>query len=49
MIRNVLAEIWLTKPETARRVRQRIGAVLDWAFASLGGRTASGKGLPVGL
>lgn len=33
MIRNVLAEIWLTKPET-RRVRQRIGAVLDWAFAS---------------
>ena len=34
MIRNVLAEIWLTKPETARRVRQRIGAVLDWAFAS---------------
>ncbi|WP_235523242.1 phage integrase central domain-containing protein [Sphingobium sp. Leaf26] len=34
MIRNVLAEIWLTKPEKARRVRQRIGAVLDWAFAS---------------
>jgi integrase len=34
MIRDVLAEIWLTKPETARRVRQRIGAVLDWAFAS---------------
>ncbi|WCP13066.1 Prophage integrase IntA [Sphingobium sp. AntQ-1] len=34
MIRNVLAEIWLTKPETARRLRQRIGAVLDWAFAS---------------
>lgn len=34
MNRNVLAEIWLTKPETARRVRQRIGAVLDWAFAS---------------
>lgn len=34
MVRNVLAEIWLTKPETARRVRQRIGAVLDWAFAS---------------
>lgn len=34
MIRNVLAEIWLSKPETARRVRQRIGAVLDWAFAS---------------
>lgn len=34
MIRNVLAQIWLTKPETARRVRQRIGSVLDWAFAS---------------
>jgi integrase len=34
MIRNVLAEIWLTKPETARRVLQRIGAVLDWAYAS---------------
>lgn len=34
MVRNVLAEIWLSKPETARRVRQRIGAVLDWAFAS---------------
>jgi len=34
MIRNVLAEIWLTKPETARRVRQRIGTVLDWAYAS---------------
>lgn len=34
MIHNVLAEIWLTKPETAKRVRQRIGAVLDWAFAS---------------
>jgi integrase len=34
MVRNLLAEIWLTKPETARRVRQRIGAVLDWAYAS---------------
>jgi integrase len=34
MVRNVLAEIWFTKPETARRVRQRIGAVLDWAYAS---------------
>lgn len=32
-IRDVLATIWLTKPETARRVRQRIGAVLDWAYA----------------
>ncbi|MBW8753747.1 MAG: tyrosine-type recombinase/integrase [Sphingomonadales bacterium] len=34
MVRNVLAEIWLSKPETARRVRQRIGAVLDWAFSA---------------
>ncbi|MEG8219512.1 integrase arm-type DNA-binding domain-containing protein [Sphingomonas sp. HH69] len=33
MIRNVLSEIWLSKPETARRVRQRIGTVLDWAYA----------------
>lgn len=33
LIRDVLAPIWLTKPETARRVRQRIGAVLDWAYA----------------
>jgi integrase len=32
-IRDLLAEIWLAKPETARRVRQRIGAVLDWAYA----------------
>lgn len=28
---DTLAPIWLTIPETARRVRQRIGAVLDWA------------------
>jgi integrase len=28
-----LAEIWTDKPETARRVRQRIGAVLDWAYS----------------
>ncbi len=27
----VLLPIWLTLPETARRVRQRIGATLDWA------------------
>ncbi|WP_412177499.1 phage integrase central domain-containing protein [Sphingobium indicum] len=26
--------MWLAKPETARRVRQRIGTVLDWAYAS---------------
>lgn len=32
-IRDVLAKIWLLKPETARRVRQRIAAVLDWSYA----------------
>jgi integrase len=32
-IRDLLAPIWLSKPETARRVRQRVGTVLDWAFA----------------
>lgn len=48
---RVLAPIWLTKPETARRVRQRIGTVLDWAKAA-GFRTGDNpvagvaKGLP---
>ena len=32
-VRNVLAEIWLTKAETARRIRQRIIAIVDWAVA----------------
>lgn len=31
MIGAALTPIWLSKPETARRVRQRITAVLDWA------------------
>ncbi len=31
---RVLSPIWLSKPETARRVRQRIHTVLDWAQAS---------------
>ncbi|WP_395612132.1 tyrosine-type recombinase/integrase [Allosphingosinicella sp.] len=30
-IQSVLLPIWLDKPETARRVRQRIGSVLDFA------------------
>lgn len=30
---DALSPIWQSTPETARRVRQRIGAVLDWAFA----------------
>ncbi|MCR9111652.1 MAG: Arm DNA-binding domain-containing protein [Rhodobacteraceae bacterium] len=29
----VLQPIWLEKPETARRVRQRIGTVMKWAIA----------------
>lgn len=33
MIVDVLAPIWLEKPETARRVKQRIGTVLDFAHA----------------
>ncbi len=31
---RALSPIWLTKPETARRVRQRISTVLDWAKAA---------------
>ena len=30
---EVLQPIWHTRPETARRVRQRIRAILDWAVA----------------
>ncbi|MBV1691489.1 integrase arm-type DNA-binding domain-containing protein [Novosphingobium sp. G106] len=33
LIRDVLADIWLKIPETARRVKQRIGTVLDWSYA----------------
>ncbi len=48
---KVLAPIWLTKAETARRVRQRIRTVLDWARVSYGLTTANPvdgveKGLP---
>ena len=50
-ILRVLSPIWLTKPETARRVRQRIGTVLDWAKAAgfrIGENPVVGvaKGLP---
>ncbi len=31
---KVLSPIWTTKPETARRVRQRLSVVLDWARAA---------------
>lgn len=48
---KALSPIWLTKPETARRVKQRIGTVLDWAKAAgyrSGENPAAGvsKGLP---
>ncbi|WP_328805080.1 tyrosine-type recombinase/integrase [Stappia albiluteola] len=48
---HALSQIWLTKPETARRVKQRIGTILDWAKASGfrdGENPAAGviKGLP---
>lgn len=32
-ILGALQPIWLKTPETARRVKQRIGAVLDWAYS----------------
>lgn len=32
-VRDALVAIWLDKPETARRVRQRINTVIDWAIA----------------
>ena len=32
-VRATLLDIWLTIPETARRVRQRIGTVLDYAHS----------------
>jgi integrase len=48
---KVLSPIWLTKPETAKRVKQRIGTVLDWAKAAgfrAGENPVNGvaKGLP---
>ena len=32
-VMSVLTPVWHEKPETARRVRQRIGAVMKWAVA----------------
>ncbi len=32
-VRDILAAIWLTKNETATRVRQRINTIIDWAVA----------------
>jgi len=50
MVRDLLFPIWLSKAETARRVRQRVRAVIDWAIAK-GFRpsldlSGVGKGLP---
>jgi integrase len=48
---RALSPIWLAKPETARRIRQRIAIILDWAKAA-GHRTGDnpvegvGRGLP---
>lgn len=39
-VRDLLVEIWLEKNETARRVRQRIATVIDWAVGK-GYRDAS--------
>ncbi len=53
-ILRALTPIWRTKAETARRVRQRIRTVLDWAKAA-GHRSGDnpvdgvGKGLPRGV
>lgn len=51
LIRDALAPIWLVKPETAKRVHQRVASVLDFA-QSKGWRTGDAptrsvlKGLP---
>lgn len=50
-ILRVLSPIWLTKPETARRVRQRLSTVMDWAKAAgyrIGDNPVDGvaRGLP---
>jgi integrase len=34
MVRAILLPIWLATPETARRVRQRVCMVLDWAHSN---------------
>jgi integrase len=50
MVRDAIAPIWLTIPETARRILHRIGTVLDYAHIS--GRSpheASLRTVPKGL
>lgn len=44
-VRDCLAAIWLEKPETARRLRQRINTVIDWAVAK--GYRETSLALPV--
>lgn len=44
-VRDALEAIWLSKPETARRLRQRINTIIDWAVAK--GYRATGLALPV--
>ena len=46
-VMSVLEPIWNMKPETARRVRQRIGAVMKWAVAQ-GYRTDNPAGEVLG-
>jgi len=50
-IRKLLLKIWLTKQETARRVQQRVGVILDWGYAEgfrkyVSPTKAIGKSLP---
>lgn len=44
-VRDCLAAIWLEKPETARRLRQRINTVVDWAVGK--GYRDAGLAMPV--
>ena len=44
-VRDTLAAIWLEKPETARRLRQRIRTVIDWSVAK--GYRDSSLAMPV--
>jgi integrase len=44
-VRDALAAIWLTKPETARRMRQRVRTVIDWAVAK--GYRSTALAMPV--
>ena len=46
-VMSVLLPIWTTKPESARRIRQRVGAVMKWAVAQ-GYRTDNPAGDALG-